>query len=145
VIELTSSDFLLAIAGGVFIGVSAVLMLLFIGRIAGICGITFSLLESNKINQPWRWIFLLGLVTGPILIHKLYELPIPNAPTDNLPLLIIAGLITGFGTKLSNGCTSGHGVCGIARFSSRSIVATIAFMLFGLLSVYVLKHILGLS
>jgi len=144
-VELRLSDFVLAIAGGVFIGVSAVLMLLFIGRIAGICGIAFSLLDSHQIKKPWRWIFLLGLILGPILVHQLYKLPIPDAPTDNLPLLIIAGLITGFGTKLSNGCTSGHGVCGIARFSSRSIVATITFMLFGLLSVYVLKHVLGLS
>jgi uncharacterized membrane protein YedE/YeeE len=144
-IELTLSDFLLAATGGVFIGLSAVLMLLFIGRIAGICGITFSLLDSNQIGKPWRWIFLLGLILGPVLVHQVYKLPIPDAPTDNLPLLIIAGLITGFGTKLSNGCTSGHGVCGIARFSSRSIVATITFMLFGLLSVFMLKHVLGLS
>ena len=144
-VELTSSDFLLAALGGSLIGISAILMLYFIGRIAGICGITFSLLDSHQIKKPWRWIFLLGLILGPILVHQVYKLPIPDAPTDNLPLLIIAGLITGFGTKLSNGCTSGHGVCGIARFSSRSTVATITFMLFGLLSVYVLKHILGLS
>ena len=142
-IELTFSDFLLAACGGILIGISAVLLLLFIGRIAGICGILFSLLDTHQVSKPWRWIFLFGLVLGPMLIHQIYPLPLPNAPTDNLPLLIIAGLLTGFGTKLSNGCTSGHGVCGIARLSSRSIVATITFMLFGFLSVYVLKHMLG--
>ncbi|GHB73508.1 membrane protein [Psychrosphaera saromensis] len=143
-VELTSSDFFLAALGGSLIGISAILMLYFIGRIAGICGITFSLLDSNEINKPWRWVFLLGLILGPMLVHQIYQLPIPDAPTDNIPLLILAGLITGFGTKLSNGCTSGHGVCGIARFSSRSIVATITFMLFGFISVYALKHLIGL-
>jgi uncharacterized membrane protein YedE/YeeE len=142
--ELTSSDFFLAAFGGILIGISAILMLYFIGRIAGICGITFSLLDPNEISKPWRWVFLLGLILGPILVHQIYQLPIPDAPTDNIPLLILAGLITGFGTKLSNGCTSGHGVCGIARFSSRSIVATITFMLFGFVSVYALKHLIGL-
>ncbi|WP_299270361.1 YeeE/YedE thiosulfate transporter family protein [uncultured Psychrosphaera sp.] len=143
-VELTSSDFFLAAFGGILIGISAILMLYFIGRIAGICGITFSLLDSNEINKPWRWVFLLGLILGPLLVHQIYKLPIPDAPTDNIPLLILAGLITGFGTKLSNGCTSGHGVCGIARFSSRSLVATITFMLFGFVSVYALKHLVGL-
>jgi uncharacterized membrane protein YedE/YeeE len=143
-VELTSSDFFLAALGGSLIGISAILMLYFVGRIAGICGITFSLLDSNEINKPWRWVFLLGLILGPMLVHQIYQLPIPDAPTDNIPLLILAGLITGFGTKLSNGCTSGHGVCGIARFSSRSIVATITFMLFGFISVYTLKHLIGL-
>ena len=143
-VELTSSDFFLAALGGILIGISAILMLYFIGRIAGICGITFSLLDPNEINKPWRWVFLLGLILGPVLVHQIYKLPIPDAPTDNIPLLILAGLITGFGTKLSNGCTSGHGVCGIARFSSRSLVATITFMLFGFVSVYALKHLVGL-
>ena len=143
-VELTSNDILLAALGGCFIGISAILMLYFIGRIAGICGITFSLLDSEQIKKPWRWIFLLGLILGPILVHQVYQLPIPAAPTDNILLLIMAGLITGYGTKLSNGCTSGHGVCGIARFSSRSIVATITFMLFGFIAVFVLKQVIGL-
>lgn len=143
-VELTSTDLLLAALGGCFIGISAILMLYFIGRIAGICGITFSLLDSNQIKKPWRWVFLLGLILGPILVHQVYQLPIPEAPTDNIPLLIMAGLITGYGTKLSNGCTSGHGVCGIARFSSRSIVATMTFMLFGFIAVYALKQVIGL-
>ena len=142
-VELTFTDFTLAIIGGCFIGVSAVLMLLFVGRIAGICGITFSLLDPNQVKKPWRWIFLLGLILGPMLVHHVYNLPIPEVPTDNLPLLIIAGLITGFGTKLGNGCTSGHGVCGIARFSTRSIVATITFMIFGFISVFLLKQVGG--
>lgn len=143
-VELTLSNFTLAIVGGGFIGISAVLMLLFVGRIAGICGITFSLLDSNQNKKPWRWIFLLGLILGPLLVHQVYNLPIPDAPTDNLLLLIIGGLITGFGTKLGNGCTSGHGVCGIARLSTRSIIATITFMLFGFISVFLFKQVVGI-
>ncbi len=143
-VEFSTTSALLAAAGGVFIGASAVILLYFMGRIAGICGIAFSLLDTQQAKKPWRWVFLLGLVLGPVLVHHVFNAPIPSAPSDNLPLLILAGVITGFGTKLSNGCTSGHGVCGIARFSNRSIIATVTFMLFGFLSVYIVKHVLGL-
>lgn len=137
-------NYLLALLGGGLIGLSATLLLYTLGRIAGICGITFSLFMPQISDKQWRIVFILGLVSGAFLVHLFTSIAIPAAPTDNIYLLIVAGLLVGFGTQLGNGCTSGHGICGIARKSPRSIIATITFMAIGFVTVYVLRHIWGI-
>jgi uncharacterized membrane protein YedE/YeeE len=120
---------LFPLIGGVLIGLSSSLMLWGLGRITGISGI-YSSLFSLKFDNFWKYSFLLGLLVGGIILHQLY----PNKLFDHqIPgstsKVIIAGLLVGFGTRLGNGCTSGHGVCGIARLSARSIIATLTFIL----------------
>ncbi len=133
-------DFTATLLGGVLIGLAVTALMLLIGRVAGICGITFSLFEGVA-DKGWRITFLISLVAGTVLIHFLSGKPAPAPPSSNLWLLITAGLLTGFGTKLANGCTSGHGVCGIARLSTRSIVATLVFMASGMAAVFVLNQL----
>lgn len=133
---------LAALAGGALIGISAALFILLNGRIAGITGIIGGLFKPTKGDVAWRIAFTLGLVFAPIvwlLFDKLPEITI-DADYD---LLVIAGLIVGFGARLGSGCTSGHGVCGISRLSPRSIIATLAFMGTGFLTVFVARHLLG--
>lgn len=126
-----------SIAGGALIGLSAVILMLGNGRIAGISGILNGLI-SQRFNQQqlWRIAFILGLISGPLLYALLGgELP-QITVTPNLAYLIIGGLLVGFGSTLGSGCTSGHGVCGLARISPRSIVATLAFLLTAILTVW---------
>lgn len=124
------------------LGVATVILLLGIGRIAGISGIASSLLKPKRV-EPWQVLFILGLIVSPLLYKLVAPLPIMEV-TSSLPLLIGAGLLVGFGTRLGSGCTSGHGICGNARFSPRSLAATVTFMLFGILTVYIGRHVLGL-
>lgn len=131
--------------GGALIGLSSVLLFLFNGRIAGICGITFSLMATNLHNNVWRIVFLLGLIIGSLAYHLLTGAPIPDGPNNSLPWLIVAGLLVGYGTSMGNGCTSGHGISGISRFSKRSIVATLTFMASAIITVFVFKHVLGVA
>ena len=129
--------------GGLLIGAAAVSLLLLLGRIAGISGITWAAI-SGQADNSWRWTFLLGLGLGAAIFHWLSGAPAP-APSDAAwPLTVIAGLLVGFGTTLGSGCTSGHGVCGIGRLSLRSLVATVTFMLCGIITVYLLRHGAGL-
>lgn len=130
-----------SLLGGALIGLAAALLLLFNGRIAGISGIIGGLLKPNKHDMSWRVAFLLGLIASPFIWTLLAPLPVIQINTST-PLIIVAGLLVGFGTRLGSGCTSGHGVCGIARLSPRSIVATLAFMFTGILTVYVIRHLL---
>ncbi|MBT8131357.1 MAG: YeeE/YedE family protein [Gammaproteobacteria bacterium] len=131
------------LAGGVLIGLAAVLLLVLTGRIAGISGIVSNAVHF-KNHAALRWIFIFGLIGGAQLqqMFSANELPVREMAW---PLLLISGLIVGFGTRLGGGCTSGHGVCGIGRLSRRSIVATIVFMLVAIISVFVTRHILGWS
>lgn len=124
---------IMAIIGGALIGLAASVMLLFVGRIAGISGILGGLLQSATGDRLWRIVFLGGLLAGGILM--LFVLPQSFAtPTSrHLPTVAIAGLLVGFGTRMGNGCTSGHGVCGLTRFSKRSLVATVSFMITGVI------------
>ena len=133
-----------ALAGGALIGLSATLLLLFNGRIAGISGILNGLFFAPKPDKMWRLLFLLGLVLGGLLFHTFF--PDFNKPRQNypLPLLAMGGVLVGFGARMANGCVSGHGVCGLANLSLRSLVATGAFMAAGMLTVYVIRHVLGL-
>lgn len=131
-----------ALAGGGLIGISVALLILLNGRIAGITGIIGGLFKPTKGDITWRIAFTLGLIIAPIV--WLLLTPLPEITIDaGYNLLIIAGLIVGFGARLGSGCTSGHGVCGISRLSPRSIIATLAFMGTGLLTVFIARHLLG--
>lgn len=134
-----------ALAGGALIGISAVLLLLFNGRIAGVSGIMSGLFYAPKTDRLWRLAFLLGLVLGAALLQQLW--PGFNVPRQHypLPLLIIGGFLVGFGARMANGCISGHGICGLANGSLRSLSATVMFMAAGMVTVYVIRHVLGLG
>lgn len=132
-----------AAIGGVMIGISAVIILFAVGRIMGISGILGNLLLSPRSAEtPWRVLFLLGLVLALPLFWVFGGDSNPSFDHVSKPIIILSGVLVGFGTRLGSGCTSGHGVCGIARFSSRSIVATISFMLVAALTVFVTRHVL---
>ncbi|GAB2641079.1 MULTISPECIES: YeeE/YedE family protein [Psychrobacter] len=132
----------ISLVGGLMLGVATVILLLGIGRIAGISGIFSSLLKPKRVEM-WQILFILGLVISPVL-YRLAR-PLPNVEiSTSLPLLIAAGLLVGFGTRLGSGCTSGHGICGNARLSPRSLAATVTFMLLGIVTVYIGRHVLGL-
>lgn len=128
--------------GGVLIGLAAVLLLAGSGRIAGISGIAGGLLSRVPGDNAWRLLFLLGLVLGAGIYQLVTSAPLEVRIDVSAPLLITAGFLVGFGTRLGRGCTSGHGVCGIARFSARSIVATLVFIGVAMLTTYVLRHLL---
>ncbi|RLA54893.1 MAG: YeeE/YedE family protein [Gammaproteobacteria bacterium] len=127
--------------GGLLIGLSSVALLFFLGRIAGISGIVWGAISAQPDNS-WRWLFLVGLVVGPLLYHQLTATPYPTASPLEWWYALIGGLLVGFGVKLGSGCTSGHGVCGIGNLSPRSLVATITFMAAGITTVYVIRHLL---
>jgi hypothetical protein len=133
-----------AVIGGTLIGLSAALLMLFNGRIAGITGIFAGLIEPNQGgDRLWRAAFIAGLMLAPVSAGLIgYSIPIPHLP-GNTVTVAIAGLLVGFGTRMSNGCTSGHGVCGIARLSPRSIVATGIFMLAAIIVVAITRHVIG--
>jgi uncharacterized membrane protein YedE/YeeE len=132
-----------AAIGGGLIGLSAVLLMLLTGRIAGISGIFGGLLNFKGDDRDWRIAFIAGLILAPLIASWIgYAMPTPKLPAS-WAVIIGAGLLVGFGTRLGGGCTSGHGICGIARLSSRSIVATIIFMLAAIATVAVAHHVLG--
>lgn len=131
-----------SLAGGLLIGISTAMFLLFNGRIAGISGILGGLLRPSAGDVGWRIAFLLGLLAAP-LIYGLVA-PLPGVRIDaTTTTLIVAGLLVGIGTRYGSGCTSGHGVCGLSRLSPRSTVATAAFMLAGFATVYIVRHVIG--
>ena len=133
-----------ALIGGALIGLAAVLLMLFNGRIAGVSGIAGGLLRPAGGDWFWRLAFVLGLVAGPFAYQALGGgLPELQFPVAQPLWLIVAGLLVGFGTRLGGGCTSGHGVCGVSRLSPRSVAATGAFMFTGFATVYVIRHVMG--
>ncbi len=129
-----------AIVGGLLIGLAAAVLYLGIGRIAGISNIFFSSIYQ-RAERSWRLVFLLGLMLGAALWLWSVDGLMPHSPVA-LPWLLAAGLLVGAGAQLGNGCTSGHGICGTARFSRRSLLATGIFMLSGIATVYLLNHVL---
>ena len=133
-----------ALSGGILIGTAAAFLLLLSGRIAGISGMLASATRIAGEGAPWKQAaaFVVGLPLGALLIAAFVRAP-QIAITSSIPLLIVAGLLVGFGTRLANGCTSGHGVCGVARVSSRSLVATATFMAAGIATVFVARHVFG--
>jgi uncharacterized protein len=132
-----------ALIGGALIGSAAVLMMLTLGRIAGVSGIAGGLVHARSGDGAWRVAFLVGLPLGAGLYGLFAEGALALRYDATLPVLIIGGLLVGFGTRLGSGCTSGHGVCGIARLSQRSIVATIVFMVTAVVTVYIMRHVVG--
>lgn len=131
-----------ALAGGVLIGIATALFILLNGRIAGITGIIGGLFTSRIHDAGWRLAFIIGLIASPLIWQLFRQLPTMQIDASNY-LLTIAGLIVGISTRYGSGCTSGHGVCGISRLSPRSIVATLAFMSTGFLTVFVVRHLIG--
>ncbi|WP_272539104.1 MULTISPECIES: YeeE/YedE family protein [unclassified Providencia] len=128
-----------AAIGGVFIGVAVAILLVFNGRIAGISGILGGILKPTKGDTAWKVAFILGIIISPILFTWFAYTPEVNIAAST-PILIIAGLFVGFGTRLGGGCTSGHGICGMARFSRRSIVAVLIFMIVAFVTVAISNH-----
>ena len=132
-----------ALLGGVMIGLAVSALLLLNGRIAGISGILGGSLEASKDDLLWRIFFLTGLVLGPWLVTAVrgrFPEIVMQAP---LFILVVGGVLVGFGTRLGKGCTSGHGVCGVARASPRSIVATVVFFVVAAITVFITHHVLG--
>jgi len=133
---------LASFGGGLLIGLGAALLLLANGRIAGVSGILGGLLRPARGDIGWRLAFVLGLLAAPLGWLALQAMP--PAQIDHTPALLAAsGLLVGLGTRFGSGCTSGHGVCGIARLSPRSLVATLCFMVAGFATVFVTRHMLG--
>lgn len=129
--------------GGALIGLSAVLLLLSTGRIAGISGIFSGLLNMRGEDKGWRIAFLAGLILAPVIASLVgYGMPPPNLPSS-WTVIVVAGVLVGFGTRLGGGCTSGHGICGIAQLSPRSAAATVVFMVTAIATVAVTRHVLG--
>lgn len=134
------------LVGGLLIGTAALLLLAANGRIAGISGIFGGLfLGSESGDRLWRGLFVVGLIAGAATYWALRPQGAALSLQASLPGMAIAGVLVGFGTRLGSGCTSGHGVCGIARMSPRSLVATATFMLLGFVTVFVLRHVLRVS
>lgn len=127
--------------GGMLLGVSATLLLLLNGKVAGISGILNGLFTPKAQDTAWRWLFIIGLVAGGVFGVRLLAAEVPLQYSSSTGMLIIAGLLVGVGTRLGNGCTSGHGICGIGRLSLRSIVATGIFMLVAGITVFVRLHL----
>jgi uncharacterized membrane protein YedE/YeeE len=135
-----------AIAGGLLIGGAAALLLLLTGRIAGVSGMFATVTRIVDAGPPWRLAtaFVVGLPLGAAVTSIFLRKP-EIVVTSSAPLLVAAGLLVGFGTRLGNGCTSGHGVCGMGRLSPRSIAATLTFMVAAIVTVFVTRHLVGAS
>ena len=127
-----------SLIGGLIIGVAVVLFFITTGRLAGISGIVSSTLEKNE-NKFSNLLFIIGLVLGPLVFIFFSENDVVFKMTSSIPLIIVGGLLVGAGTKIGRGCTSGHGICGISRFSMRSILATIIFMILAMITVFFLQ------
>lgn len=133
-----------AVLGGGLIGVAVTLMLLFNGRVTGISGIVASSITQMNPEGLWRWMFLGGMIVGGFLMHSLRPDLFVNVSQRETGVIISAGFLVGYGTVMGSGCTSGHGICGISRFSMRSVAATLTFMMFGFLAVQMLR-LLGVT
>lgn len=138
-----SSNLIMAIAGGGLIGLSAVLLMLFNGRILGVSGIASNLISGLNYSRKYSAAFVLGVLVTATLGMQINPLLLPGPLNMSLPWMILAGMLVGFGTRLANGCTSGHGVCGVARFSKRSAAATIIFIFTAILTVYLASQTTG--
>lgn len=138
-------EYLPALAGGVLIGLASVLLLWSNGRIAGISGISGGLIGAPAGDRLWRLLFIAGLMLGALLWTLISGHHLVIQPQAGLGLTLLGGVLVGYGTRLSGGCTSGHGVCGLSRHSPRSLAATLIFMSVAALTVYVIHHVLGLA
>lgn len=135
---------LTALGGGVLIGAAASVFLMFNGRIMGVSGILSQALTLAPLNTRWPWLFLVGLLLGPMVSDTFLGTSQPVFAERPVLLTVVAGLLVGFGTSIGSGCTSGHGVCGLSRFSKRSLVSVLIFMGSGMFTVFVLRQLGGL-
>ncbi|MEI7839238.1 MAG: YeeE/YedE family protein [Methylococcaceae bacterium] len=133
-----------AFFGGCLIGLSAALLLYFNGRIAGISGMIAGAFDVKNNENHWRLFFLGGLIISAAVFSHFFQSS-PATYSRSTLLLIVSGILVGYGTRLGNGCTSGHAVCGLARFSKRSAAATVTFMAIAMLTLYITRHLLGVS
>ena len=140
---MTNFTPLSAAIGGALIGLAAVMLMLLAGRVAGIAGITAGILGIGSIDRAWRIAFIAGLILAPIAAMLAgYAVPIPQMPASWV-VIVASGLLVGFGTRLGSGCTSGHGICGFSRLSKRSVVATLIFMGTAVVTVALMRHVIG--
>ncbi|HEV3476153.1 MAG TPA: YeeE/YedE family protein [Rubrobacteraceae bacterium] len=130
------------LVGGVLIGLAAAMLLLLNGRLSGISGIVGGMMAPKTSDVGWRAAFIVGLLLGPFIYILVTGGALLLEMQASVPVLVVAGLLVGFGTRLGSGCTSGHGVCGIARLSKRSIVATAVFFVVAMLTVFITRHVL---
>ena len=138
-IDWANFTLLNSLMGGILIGIAATIIFFVNGRIMGISGILGNLIATKETDQKfWRIIFIIGVLTGPLIFILLFK-EIKSEMVANTTLLIISGFLVGLGTSLGNGCTSGHGICGLSRFSIRSIVATLVFVISGMITVYLIN------
>jgi uncharacterized protein len=140
---VTTSELTRALLGGALIGLSAGALLLLTGRIAGVSGMLGGLVRPRPGEAAWRAFFVGGLATGGVLLAELAPSYLPDAPAAPGGQMLAAGLLVGLGARVAGGCTSGHGVCGVGRLSTRSIVATGLFMALGMVTVWVVRHGVG--
>lgn len=140
---LNISSYLPPLLGGFFIGCASLLLMLVLGRIAGISGIVSSVFSAKEHDKLWRIVFIVGLITGVFLLQIFTPKSLPFRPDLPSAVIVIAGLLVGFGSHYGGGCTSGHGVCGIGRSSMRSIVATIIFMTTAAVTVFIIRHVVA--
>jgi uncharacterized protein len=131
-----------SLIGGLLIGFSTLLLIRWLGKVAGISGIVGQLWAGNASDKAWRLAFVIGLLVSPLIYQLFAALPVIQIAAG-LPVLVLAGLLVGFGTRLGSGCTSGHGVCGLSRLSLRSLAATLTFMLVAMAVVWVTRHLLN--
>lgn len=124
-----------ALLGGMLLGLSAAILMLFSGKVAGISGIVNGLIQPKKGDTAWRAAFIITMILSAVFIAP-FDINLPLVSTDSYLLIALAGLLVGVGTRLGNGCTSGHGIVGMGRFSMRSIIATVVFMLSAIVVVY---------
>lgn len=140
---MDTTSAILALIGGGLIGLAAGAFLILNGRIAGISGVFGGLLSPKPGENAWRAAFIGGLVLGGLALAVVMPSAFPETVNSSSVQLIGAGLLVGFGTRLGSGCTSGHGVCGLARLSPRSLVATVVFISTGAMTVFVARHVIG--
>ena len=130
-----------SLIGGSIIGIAVSLLLLFNGKVLGVSGILGELFNNPLSKNYWRLFFVLGLLISPLIYSIFHPIPLIEISSNKL-LIIVAGLLVGFGSRLGSGCTSGHGVCGLARLSVRSFIATMTFIFFGFVTVFVIQKVL---
>lgn len=130
-----------SLIGGILLGISATMLLLVNGKIAGISGILNGIMSPEKGDWSWRLLFALGMVAGGLISVLALGVAVPSTANLSVGMVLAAGFLVGIGTRLGNGCTSGHGICGIGRLSKRSIVATCVFMVVAGLTVFVRLHL----
>ena len=140
---MSPSNMIKSLIGGVLIGLSASLLLLLRGKMAGISGILAGVLFPVARDTEWRLLFLTGLLAAGLIVFAVEPSAFANTLVRSVPALAIAGLLVGIGVRVGGGCTSGHGVCGVSRLSLRSIIATLSFIVFGAVTVFLVNRVTG--